>query len=168
MLCPERTPHGFVAAWGSGEANRTDVTFPSETVIRKRLGNRNEAVTRVAGHYYGKKGYEDVIAICEAVAPEPGSSASAAEPGARDGWVYLIKSGKFYKIGRAFNFERRSRSIGLQLPERGLTVHTIRTDDPVGIEAYWHQRFAAKRKGGEWFDLTARDVAAFKRRKSFM
>jgi hypothetical protein len=51
------------------------------------------------------------------------------------------------------------------MPEAVNTVHSIATDDPDGIEVYWHNRFKSKRAGGEWFSLDATDLKAFKARR---
>ena len=51
------------------------------------------------------------------------------------------------------------------MPEKVAPIHYIETDDPAGVESYWHTRFAAKRKQGEWFALSPEEVRAFKRWK---
>jgi Meiotically Up-regulated Gene 113 (MUG113) protein len=81
------------------------------------------------------------------------------------GSVYLLKAGGFYKIGRSVAVGQRECQLAIQLPEKAITLHAIRTDDPVGIEAYWHKRFESRRKNGEWFELDPADVKAFRRRK---
>jgi hypothetical protein len=111
----------------------------------------------------------DVAAMCIAVSKTDPLACSAAraigEKYEAFGSVYLIRSGRHYKIGRSKAVGRREYELAIQLPERVQKVREIRTDDPVGVEAYWHNRFAAKRKNGEWFELGAADITAFKRRK---
>lgn len=97
-------------------------------------------------------------------------SQSAAEEGVsvskpEFGYVYLLRHGarREYKIGRTNNPIRREGQITVELPQRVEPIHVITTDDPAGIEAYWHRRFAEKRLRNEWFALTPDDVRAFKR-----
>src|SRR5579863_5863855 len=77
------------------------------------------------------------------------------------GIVYLLRSGPHYKISKTKDFEGRLGQIKLQLPFDVEVVHKIETDDPTGIELYWHRRFMSKRDNGEWFSLSEEDVAAF-------
>ncbi|HEX3628354.1 MAG TPA: GIY-YIG nuclease family protein [Verrucomicrobiae bacterium] len=143
---------------------RTDKTFPSESTFRK-LGSKVQAVAKVVVYCRTRNGFEDVLAMCK-VPTEPCESVSQAEDGTAEiGFVYLLKSGRFYKIGKSNAYGRREYELAIQLPEKANIVHQIRTDDPGGIEAYWHRRFEGLRKNGEWFDLGASDVKAFRRRK---
>lgn len=158
---------GKVPAWSDLKLKTyNDPEFPSEKVFR-RFESKEKLVEKLVEHCRAKGGWDDVLALCEGYAPKKkrAEESQGASPEAEIGFVYLLKSGRFYKIGRSNSVGRREYELGIQLPEAVTMVHAIRTDDPVGIEAYWHNRFAAKRKNGEWFELDAADVRAFKRRK---
>lgn len=142
--------------------------FPHATTVR-RLGNRRAIAVKLLSHLSGKAEFDDVKAICEAFlssTPADTTPAPSKPSGLDSGFVYLLRSGKRYKIGATADLARRSQAIAIQMPDPTSTVHVFRTDDAFGIEAYWHRRFAAKRTNGEWFNLDRAEVAAFKRRKT--
>jgi hypothetical protein len=144
---------------------RSDPEFPCHSTFRK-LGTKSELIERLLKYCQNKEEYEDVVLMCKEFVPhkqEVADESSHIE--INFGFVYLIKSGRYYKIGKANDADYRVGAIRLQLPEKAKRIHTIKTDNPRGIEAYWHTRFDAKRKNGEWFELNATDIAAFKRRK---
>ena len=144
---------------------RNDTRFPSHTTF-SRFGNTQARAHRLMEFCRAHGGFDDVIRICKSVeAAAPKELAAKDTIGVEIGFVYLMKSGRYYKIGHTNAIGRRERELAIQLPERVRVVHTIKTDDPPGIEDYWHRRFNARRKNGEWFDLTSEDIAAFKRRK---
>lgn len=140
-----------------------DPSFPSLRTFDKRLGSKPEIVAKVTAYCTANPEFSDVLAWC-ALKPEV-PEADAKPDTSNDGFVYLLKSGRFYKIGKTGAVGMRERQLQIQLPEQARTVHSIKTDDPSGIEAYWQRRFEAKRKNGEWSELSAQDVAAFRRRK---
>ncbi|MGA3100057.1 MAG: GIY-YIG nuclease family protein, partial [Bryobacteraceae bacterium] len=142
---------------------RLDPEFPSSIVFQK-FGNKGALVERVIAHCEKEGGWDDVIDICRKWLPKYldllHSGKWALDPAT--GCVYLIRYGGFYKVGKSTVVDRRSAAIRGQLPEgKGKLVHQMRTDDPAGIEAYWHRRFAAKRTNGEWFALSPEEVKAF-------
>ena len=146
---------------------RRDKSFPSMGPFR-RLGTKADLAAKVLACCAGRPDLQAVADICTPIVRSqreaPASEGRTSEPEVY-GFVYLMKSGKYFKIGRSNCAERREFELKVLLPERLDLVHKVKTDDPVGIEKYWHERFKDKRKGGEWFDLSTSDVNAFKRRK---
>jgi hypothetical protein len=141
---------------------RADTTFPNDKVFA-RFGDRSALLTRVRQFCKERPEFADVLGILGPA--QPPAIGAARRQAAPTGFVYLTKFGRHFKIGRTNAVGRRERELAIQLPEKSKTVHVIETDDPEGIEAYWHRRFAAKRGNGEWFTLDQADVAAFKRRR---
>jgi hypothetical protein len=113
---------------------RQDPDFPSGSVF-SRLGPKSERVARVAEYCHGHAAFSDVLPLCETVADTDQMPTDEDSSGTESiGFVYLLKSGRFYKIGRSNACGRRERELAIQLPETAKIVHEIRTDDPVGIE----------------------------------
>lgn len=169
----------YWARWGDAlkeaglEPNRLQSALPDAEVLPKLV-----ALIRELGRYptygeirmreYADKGFPSIV-VPLVDAENTGDTDGKLAPEMPDGYVYLalMKVGreKRYKIGKADIVGRRTKQVGVNLPEDLELVHAISTDDAYGIEGYWHRRFAEQRRGGEWFDLSAADVKAFKRRK---
>ena len=141
---------------------RSDSGLPWYQTLLEHFGSKIEMIDAFRAWAETADGYGDIVALLPATDEQ---SKIVAGPSPRDGYVYLIKSGAFYKIGRGDELEKRVKQIRTALPDASTLEHSIRTDDPSGIEAYWHRRFDDKRANGEWFKLSLQDVAAFKRRK---
>ncbi|SRR5579885_641748 len=143
---------------------KQDPSFPSHGVF-SRIGGKERLVPMIMEHCQSHVGFEDIADICKSWSPRnPERTIESRNPVV--GYVYMMQSGRRYKIGFTSSPARRHREVRLDLPDPTNLVHSIETDDPRGIESYWHNRFASKRvRNTEFFELDAKDVAAFKRRK---
>ena len=143
---------------------RADADVPNAQVFSNRLGSKATQHARVLAFARSHPDYPDVAAMCAATSPRTPTPQAIAEESVVTGVVYLIRMGEFHKIGKSNDAGRRNYELGLRLPEKHDVVHVIDTDDPSGIEAYWHRRFASQRANGEWFRLSPTDITAFQRR----
>lgn len=146
----------------------SDPNFPDPTTYR-RFGKKAQQALALWEYCNTSTVWSDVSEICRPIAVTATPEQPADGPaGTLAGFVYLMKSGRHYKIGRSNAVGRREYELAIQLPEAIELVHSLETDDAPGIEQYWHRRFADRRLNGEWFALTAGDVKAFKRRRKYM
>ena len=142
---------------------RTQTGFPSSTTIENHFPKRALLVEALR-EWIGQPENIKFASVSRMLPLQKIGSSEATELG-RYGHVYLLRAGDFYKIGQSSDLEKRVKSINVALPDKASFEHAISTDDPPGIEAYWHRRFADRRANGEWFKLSKADVLAFKKRK---
>lgn len=135
--------------------------FPSGSAVDKYFPKKENLAEALRSLGERDERFADILPLLPPAEPIASSVSTKRKP---DGFVYLLKSGKHYKIGRSEDIERRFREVKIALPEAVTLIHTIRTDDPSGIESYWHRRFAERRANGEWFALDGEDVRSFCRR----
>lgn len=110
--------------------NRTDDSYPNAKVF-ERLGRKAEVVRQLLDYCQKHPKFGDIALLCQQYAPRPGTT--AGESNLQFGYVYLLRHGT-----------RRGYEIGVELPLRLDPIHVITTDDPAGVEVYWHRRFAEK------------------------
>ena len=121
-----------------------DTEFPDKGAFY-RLGAKEQFAIKVVKYCKDKSGYDDIVELCETLLEKPSEKENINDSNTSLGEVYLFKSGRYYKIGKTNDTVRRGSELRIQLPEKCALTHSIKTDDPSGIEAYWHRRFEAKR-----------------------
>jgi len=142
-----------------------DSSFPAENTFKNRFGRKHKLAQKVIEYCERKKNMQNIIELCINHAKTPTEKNTEKITEQQCGHVYLLKHDNTYKIGKSYDASRRYKEIRVQMPHDTEEIHVIETDDPSGIEAYWHNRFKDKRLKGEWFKLSRDDVKAFKKRK---
>lgn len=153
-------------------ARKRDKAFPSWDSISRRAREGPEGSLRdiVAAWCNSRPQFADVAQILQHAASAPRTLESRGDRQLVKGFVYLMRygsGGAVYKVGIAESVPRRHAQIAMMTPQDLRVLHSIPTDDPRGIEDYWHRRFESKRVEGkkELFRLSSEDVAAFRSRK---
>jgi hypothetical protein len=144
-------------------ARKRDPSVPSDGAIKRRAITRDARIKMLRKFCADRPEFADVLALLDGDDDAATKDAGNSET---EGFVYLQKSGRRYKIGWTAAPERRRAEVQTLSPDPVSLVHLIPTDDPGGVEAYWKNRFKKKNIRDEWYNLTSDDVAAFKRWKS--
>ncbi len=142
-------------------AQQSDPSIPGEKAI-SRLCSRAELKEKLLTYCQEYENYADLKEIINAIQIRKSAKpfdigVNEDAPVSTDGYVYLVSAQNAFKIGSTRAPYRRVAEIANQSAKGAELLHTISTDDPEGIENYWHRRFDAKRldginkQSGEWF-----------------
>ena len=102
-----------------------------------RLGSHQALLKKAADYCLSHENCRELLAVIGPELPDDKElDATDDEVGDTSpiGFVYLLRSGRHYKIGHTADLGRRRYDLAIQLPDPITEEHVIRTDDPRGIE----------------------------------
>lgn len=76
----------------------------------------------------------------------------------KEEYVYIVKSGIHYKIGRTGNIKERLSALKTTSPQSIELIHTIATHQSGKLEKELHEKFKLKQMNREWFALDETDL----------
>ncbi len=90
---------------------RREPGFPNSKTF-SRWGSKRQLVAKVRNYCAGHKGYDDVLSLCAAL-PDipPVGLVENVDLAQNVGFVYLIKSGRYHKIGCSNSAGRREYEL---------------------------------------------------------
>jgi hypothetical protein len=74
------------------------------------------------------------------------------------GYIYLISSGKYFKIGKTKYISKRFQAFKTIIPNEWNIVHSYKTKNIDEEEKRLHSMFKHKRVIGEWFNLNVSNI----------
>ncbi len=141
---------------------RNDPDFPSERPFR-RIGSKVQIVKRLLYYCKNRRGYQDILRMCEDYVPREQDAADKSARQKKTGYVYIYKSAGLYYIGQSESMERRAYEHEIKQAGKVAQFSKIPTPYPRAVEKYWHTRFADKKRHGSFYALDSEDVKAIKR-----
>lgn len=125
-----------------------------------------EVIKVIIEHFYSETTDEEIEKHNESLLfnPEVRLPNNEKKPKRKTGgYIYFLKADNgLVKIGRAKDLRQRLDHFTAKLPYKLKLVHSIKTDDSVGLEKVFHEKFHDKRKRGEWFELSDSDLQEVK------
>lgn len=73
-------------------------------------------------------------------------------------FVYILRAGDYFKIGKTIDFSKRIAQLKIQLPFEVELFKVINTNDSAKLEKHFHRIYRKLRANGEWFKLTPHDA----------
>lgn len=76
----------------------------------------------------------------------------------KEGYIYVVKSGKYYKIGRTLNPKKRIQKYITENPDKVKIVLCKKVKDYIKVEKELHLKFKNRNHNREWFNLNKEDI----------